>query len=56
MQIAMLTGHSVRDVRSNLNARYLSRDPALALDAIRKLENDSQNIQPSSDWDWEFSA
>lgn len=36
MQIAMLTGQSVREVRSILHARYLSRDPAKALDAIRK--------------------
>jgi len=34
-QIASITGHSLRDVRSILDANYLHRDPALA---IRKLE------------------
>ena len=48
MQIAMLTGQSVRDVLSILNARHPRRDPARALDAIRKLENDSQDIRSSS--------
>lgn len=37
-EIATLTGHSLRDVRSILDAHYLSRDPALAESAIRKLE------------------
>ena len=37
-EIATLTGHSLRDVRSILDAFYLNRDPALALAAIRKLE------------------
>lgn len=37
-EIATLTGHSLRDVRSILEAHYLNRDPALALAAIRKLE------------------
>lgn len=37
-EIATLTGHSLRDVRSILDAHYLNRDPALALEAIRKLE------------------
>ncbi len=36
MQIAMLTGQSVREVRSILHARYLSRDPANALTRSRK--------------------
>ncbi|WP_238121742.1 MULTISPECIES: tyrosine-type recombinase/integrase [unclassified Xanthobacter] len=37
-EIATLTGHSLRDVRSILDAHYLARDPALAESAIRKLE------------------
>ncbi|WP_462118644.1 tyrosine-type recombinase/integrase [Methylorubrum extorquens] len=37
-EIATLTGHSLNDVRSILDAHYLNRDPALAVEAIRKLE------------------
>ena len=37
-EIAFLTGHSLRDVRSILDANYLHRDPALGESAIRKLE------------------
>jgi integrase len=37
-QIAAITGHSLRDVRSILEAHYLHRDPVLAESAIRKLE------------------
>ncbi|KPL55489.1 integrase [Prosthecomicrobium hirschii] len=37
-QIATITGHSLRDVRSILDAHYLHRDPALATAGIRKLE------------------
>jgi integrase len=37
-EIASLTGHSLRDVCSILDANYLHRDPALADNAIRKLE------------------
>jgi len=37
-EIATITGHSLRDVRSILDAHYLNRDPALAENAIRKLE------------------
>jgi integrase len=37
-EIATITGHSLRDVRSILDAHYLARDPALAESAIRKLE------------------
>ncbi len=44
-EIATITGHSLRDVRSILDAHYLNRDPALAESAIRKLERrtDSSN-------------
>ena len=37
-EIATITGHSLRDVRSILDAHYLSRDPALGKSAITKLE------------------
>jgi integrase len=37
-EIAAITGHSLRDVCSILDANYLHRDPALADNAIRKLE------------------
>ena len=37
-EIATITGHSLRDVHSILDAHYLHRDPALAESAITKLE------------------
>jgi predicted transcriptional regulator len=37
-EIATLTGHTLRDVRTLLDSNYLQRDPALAERAIRKLE------------------
>jgi integrase len=37
-EIASITGHSLGDVRSILDAHYLHRDPQLAENAIRKLE------------------
>jgi integrase len=37
-EIATITGHSLRDVRSILDAHYLHRDPKLAESAISKLE------------------
>ena len=37
-QVASITGHSLRDVRSILDSHYLHRDPALAEAAIQKLE------------------
>ena len=37
-EIASITGHSLRDVYSILDAHYLHRDPALAESAIHKLE------------------
>ena len=37
-EIATLTGHSLADVKSVLDANYLRRDPKLAENAIRKLE------------------
>src|SRR5262249_52340764 len=37
-QIAAITGHSLRDVRSILDAHYLHRDIELARTAINKLE------------------
>ena len=37
-EIATITGHSLRDVRSILDSNYLHRDPALGRAAIHKLE------------------
>ena len=37
-EIATITGHSVRDVQSILDANYLHRDVDLAESAVRKLE------------------
>jgi hypothetical protein len=37
-EIATITGHSLRDVRSVLDAHYLPRDSTLAESAIRKLK------------------
>jgi len=37
-EIATITGHSLRDVRSILDSNYLHRDPALGRAAIYKLE------------------
>ena len=37
-EIATITGHSLRDARSILDANYLHRHPALGECAIRKLE------------------
>jgi integrase len=37
-EIATITGHSLRDVAAILDAHYLSRDPGLADNAIKKLE------------------
>ena len=47
-QIATITGHSLRDVRSILDAHYLHRDPALGQDAIHKLESRTKNSQMTS--------
>ena len=44
-EIATITGHTLRDVRSILDAHYLHRDPALAEGAIRKLERRTKNSQ-----------
>lgn len=41
-EIATISGHSLRDVRSILDAHYLNRDPRLAENAIRKLEARTQ--------------
>jgi integrase len=46
-EIASITGHSIRDVRSILDAHYLHRDQALAESAIRKLEMGYAQRSPS---------
>ena len=43
-EIAAITGHSLRDVRSILGAHYLHRDPALADAAITKLEGRTKSV------------
>jgi integrase len=51
-EIATITGHSIRDVRSILDAHYLHRDQGLAESAIRKLEmgyaQDATAIKPGT--------
>jgi integrase len=47
-EIAAITGHSLRDVRSILDANYLHRDPALADNAITKLETGTKTSQLSA--------
>lgn len=42
-EIATITGHSLRDVRSILDAHYLKRDTALGESAIRKLERRTES-------------
>lgn len=42
-EIATITGHSLRSVRAILDTHYLSRDPALAENAIRKLERGTKS-------------
>ncbi|TVR06368.1 MAG: integrase [Salinarimonadaceae bacterium] len=48
-EIATITGHTTRDVRSILDAHYLHRDPALAESAIRKLETRTQSPDRTPD-------
>jgi integrase len=48
-EIATITGHSLRDVRSILDAHYLHRDQALADSAIMKLERGSKGEQKTPD-------
>jgi integrase len=49
-EIATITGHSLRDVRSILDAHYLHRDPALAEAAIRKLEGGYTVTEGAGRW------
>jgi len=42
-EIATITGHSLRDVRSILDTHYLYRDAALAESAIKKLEKRTES-------------
>jgi integrase len=42
-EIAAITGHTLRDVRSILDANYLHRDPGLADNAITKLEKGTKS-------------
>ena len=47
-EIATITGHSLRDVRSILDTHYLYRDAALAESAIRKLEKRKESPKLTS--------
>jgi integrase len=49
-EIATITGHSLRDVRSILDAHYLHRDTAMAESAISKLEKRTKRVQISPDY------
>ena len=42
-EIATITGHSTGSVRAIIDTHYLSRDPALAESAIRKLERGTKS-------------
>lgn len=44
-EIAAITGHSLKEVGSILDAHYMHRDPALGVSAIRKLER--RTISPN---------
>ncbi|WP_187275053.1 hypothetical protein [Methylobacterium sp. WL120] len=48
-EIATLTGHSLSDVRSILDAHYFNRDPKLALAAIEKLERRTHSPDQAPD-------
>jgi hypothetical protein len=45
MQIAYITGHTLRDVRSIIESHYLHRDRALGEAAIRKLETRTKSAE-----------
>jgi len=45
-EIATITGHSLKDVESILDAHYLGRDVRLAEEAIRKLEKKEGRTEP----------
>lgn len=47
-EIATITGHSLRDVQTILDANYLHRDVALAESAIRKLESHRSSLDSKS--------
>jgi integrase len=49
-EIASITGHSLRDVRSILDLHYLHRDPALAENAIAKLERRTNTPNCPPNW------
>jgi hypothetical protein len=43
-EIASITGHSLKDVEDILDKHYLSRDQALAENAIEKLERRTKTV------------
>lgn len=49
-EIASITGHTLRNVKSILEKHYLKRDPQLALNAISKLERRKTPPEQSPEW------
>jgi hypothetical protein len=47
-EIATITGHTLRGMRSILDSHYLHRDPALTESAIRKLERSERGTSSAS--------
>lgn len=45
-EIASITGHSIKDVKSILEKHYLYLDPQLAINAMRKLEQSTSHHYP----------
>jgi integrase len=43
-EIASITGHSIKDVKSVLERHYLYLDPQIAINAMRKLENSTLHL------------
>jgi integrase len=55
-EIATITGHSLRDVRTILDSNYLSRDPALGESELRKLERRTKSSNRLSNRPKMFSS
>jgi len=50
IEIATITGHAVSDVKSLIDKFYLNRDPAMAVSAMRKLEEGTKSANRSANW------
>lgn len=55
-EIAAITGHTLRNVKSILEKHYLKRDPQLALNAIAKLERRATAPEKSPEWTMQPTA